>query len=90
MAVFSRKILIKRVEREKIRKCIYLVDRIIHFRHKSWYQNLCLLKVRSSLDLYLVKGCFLYNISICLNKFNAEILFMQKINEHHWKRLKTF
>jgi len=34
---------------KKFRKYIYLIDRKKHFRHKRWYQNLCVLKVRSSL-----------------------------------------
>jgi len=48
-------ILIKRAKRDKFRMSMYLVVRIIHFRHKSWYQNFCLLKVRSSLDFYFAK-----------------------------------
>jgi len=35
-----------------------VVDRIIHFRHKRWYQKFGLLKVRCSLDFYLVKRRF--------------------------------
>jgi len=43
-----RDIVLRRSERDKYRKCIYLVNQIIHFR-----QNFCKLKVRSSLVFFL-------------------------------------
>jgi len=58
----------------KLKNCIYLVNRIINFRHKSWYQNLCLLV---SLDFYLVKKCFCLISEVFVLNIN-HIIHLQK------------